>query len=285
MGEGFNPDELERILRRAEAASGIDFVRYRPSTMQRRTELRMAMCECTTADDYLRRLDHDRAELDALVDALLVKTTWMYREPRTFDLLRGGALASLVAARRSEGASMIRAWVPACSTGEEAYTLAMCIDEVARELDPELELQVFATDVDERALKTAADGVYGESVCSSLPGELRSHYTVAFMRGEGRYTRVVDDLRSRIFFSRHDALRSPHIAPKNAGVASFDLVCCRNLLVYLQNAAQDELMQRLLKTCSRGSLFVIGDSEGLRATLEHEQLAPIQVKIPVFRVK
>lgn len=282
MTEGLAASDVERVLRRAEAASGIDFSLYRLSTMQRRVELRMAMCETIDVSEYLARLDADPREMPALLDALLIKTTWMYREPRTWDLLRRHALSELFADRAMLGAKMIRAWVPACSTGEEAHTLAMCLHE-ARNANEDLEFQIFASDIAEGPLAVAREGVYPLASCTAVPDDLRARYLEPFSRGGSRFVRVAEDLRARITFEVHDALRSGRLAPVDAGVASFDLVSCKNLLVYLRPAAQEELFRRLLKTCSPGTVVVLGDSEALRAVTTHGELVPIQGKIPVFR--
>ena len=282
MAEGLAPSDVDRVLRRAEAASGIDFSVYRPATMQRRIELRMAMCETIGVDEYLARLDADARELPTLIDTLLVKTTWMYREPKTWDLLRRRALPDLFADRAALGAKMIRAWVPACATGEEAHTLAMCLHE-ARSVNEDLDFQVFATDIAEGPLVVAREGVYPLTSCKTLPDDLRAKYLEPFSRGGSRFVRVAEELRARVTFEAHDALRSGRLAPVDAGVASFDLVSCKNLLVYLRPAAQEELFRRLLKTCSPGTVVVLGDSEALRAITTYSELAPVQGKIPVFR--
>ncbi len=282
MEDGLASIDVERVLRRAEAASAIDFSLYRPSTMQRRIELRMAMCEAIDVGEYLARLDADPLEMAALLDALLIKTTWMYREPKTWEILRGLALRELFAARAVEGAKMIRAWVPACSTGEEAQTLAMCLDE-ARIAHGDLDFQIFASDVAEGPLAIAREGIYPLTACNALPDDLRARYLEPLVRDGSRSVRVAENLRARISFEMHDAVRSARLAPIDAGVASFDLVSCRNLLVYLRPAAQEELLRRILKTCSQGTVVILGDSEALRVVTSHAELVPIQGKIPLFR--
>lgn len=276
--------ELLKILASARAASGIDFSSYRPSTMRRRTALRMGMIEAPTAEAFLAKIESDPAEMRALVDALLIKTTWMYREPRTFDFLRNHALPELFAQRASEGAQSIRAWVPACSSGEEAYTLAMCLDEARSQT--KLDFQVIASDVDEGALEKVKAAHYAEAAFKDLPELFAARYLVRSHPSASAY--VSDDLRSRVVVARHDALRSDRPAPREAGVASFDLVSCRNLMVYLKPNAQEELLTRLLKTSSSGTLLVISDSESLRTATEADttasSLVAIEPKIPVFRV-
>lgn len=275
--------ELETILELAKKASGVDFLRYRPSTMQRRTDLRMAMNGCTSASSYAALLAATPREMDALVDALLIKTTWMYRERPTFDLLRERVLPALFARRAAEGAKALLAWVPACSTGEEAYTLAMCLEEARQKADTKLEFQIFASDVDAGALTKARAAIYPEASFAELPKVFFDRYLVPFTRGHQALARVSGELRARVVFAQHDILRSSPVAPTEAGVASFDLVSCRNVLVYLEPSAQTELVTRLVKTCSRGSILVIGDSEAFRATADAE-VVPIEPKLPVFEL-
>jgi chemotaxis methyl-accepting protein methylase len=281
--------DLVRILSSARHFSGIDFSSYRPSTMKRRTALRIGMTQTPTAKDYLAKIEKDPAEMRALVDALLIKTTWMYREPRTFDFLRSRALQELFTQRANEGGRSIRAWVPACSSGEEAYTLAMCLDEARSRTgrDFQLDFQVIASDVDSGALAKVKNAHYAQASTKDLPPELAERYLVSENDlDDGAH--VSDEIRSRVTVARHDALRDERTAPREAGVAAFDIISCRNLMVYLKPHAQEELITRFSKTFMPGSLLIIGDSESIRtasgADTEGAPLVPIEPKIPVFRV-
>jgi chemotaxis methyl-accepting protein methylase len=282
---GWEP-ELEKILASARAACGVDFSSYRPSTMRRRTALRMGMIDSPNAKAYLATIESDPDEMRALIEALLIKTTWMYREPRTFDFLRKRALPELFAQRAAEGARAIHAWVPACSSGEEAYTLAMCLDEARSQTG--LDFELIASDVDEGAIAKVTAARYAEASFQDLPAMFASRYLVRTTNQSSPTARVSDELRSRVVVARHDALRSDRPAPREAGLASFDLVSCRNLMVYLKPNAQAELITRLLKTCSSGSLLVISDSESVRTASEADGVAStlvaIEPNIPVFRV-
>ncbi|MEO7112331.1 MAG: protein-glutamate O-methyltransferase CheR [Polyangiaceae bacterium] len=279
--------ELVRILACARDFSGVDFSSYRPSTMKRRTALRIGMTQAPTARSYLEKIQSDPNEMRALVDALLIKTTWMYREPRTFELLRSRALPDLFAQRAEEGAHSIHAWVPACSSGEEAYTLAMCLDEARSQTG--LEFQLIASDVDQGALAKVKAAHYADASFESLPPDFAQRYLVPSSSSPGSGARVSDEIRSRVVVAHHDALRSDRLAPREAGVASFDVISCRNLMVYLKPHAQEDLMTRLQKTCMPGSLVVISDSESVRtatdAQSERPTLVAIEAKIPVFRVE
>jgi chemotaxis methyl-accepting protein methylase len=278
-------DDLARILARARHFSGIDFSSYRPSTMKRRTALRIGMTQTQTAEQYLAKIEADPNEMRALVDALLIKTTWMYREPHTFDFLRARGLPELFAQRAEEGAQSIRAWVPACSSGEEAYTLAMCLDETRSRT--ELEFQVIASDVDHGALAKVKAAHYPNASFNDLPAELAERYLVLGKQPDSG-AHVCDEIRSRVTVAHHDALRSERTAPREAGVASFDIISCRNLMVYLKPHAQEELITRFSKTFMPGSLLVISDSESLRTASDAQSqgadLVTIEPKIPVFRV-
>jgi chemotaxis methyl-accepting protein methylase len=280
---------LVRILSRARHFSGIDFSSYRPSTMKRRTALRIGLTQVQTAEEYLAKIETDPDEMRALVESLLIKTTWMYREPHTFDFLRTRALPELFAQRAQEDAQSIRAWVPACSSGEEAYTLAMCLDEARSRTGPDFQLdfQVIASDVDHGALAKVKAAHYPNASFKELPLELAERYLV-FGKQPDAGAHVCDEIRSRVTVAHHDALRSERTAPREAGVASFDIISCRNLMVYLKARAQEELITRFSKTFMPGSLLVISDSESLRAASDAQSegatLVPIEPKIPVFRV-
>ncbi|MEO8874480.1 MAG: CheR family methyltransferase, partial [Polyangiaceae bacterium] len=138
------------------------------------------------------------------------------------------------------------------------------------------------------ALAKVTAATYPETSFEGLPPELVAKYLVLSSNHGSRRARISDEIRSRVIVGSHDALRSPRLAPAEAGVASFDVVSCRNLLVYLKPDSQDALITRLLKTCMQDSLLVISDSESIRTATHGDgappPIAPIDTKIPVFRV-
>ena len=280
MSDGAGDDDEESaraVLAIAHGASGVDFLAYKSGTMHRRIRARMAMTRSSTFAAYRERLVDDENEVALLVRALLVKTTAMYRERRTFDLLRAHALGSLCARRVAEGASLLRAWVPACSTGEEAYTLAMCLLESAA--GRPIACAVLASDVDLGALAKVDSGVYEGITAAALPSTFRERWLI---EDDGK-ARVSPSLRAMVSSAHHDLLGSRYPAPREAVIASFDVVSCRNVLIYLRPEAQQIVAMRLLRACARGGLLVLGEAESPPANIR-AALTPIDPKAPVYVV-
>lgn len=247
---------LRELVRHARAASGIDFAAYRSATIARRAAHRMQLCGAPTLGRYAELVAHDAAERWRLVDALLVKTTRPFRDPEVWTALRDELLPELVARCAARGSTQLRAWVAGCATGEEAWTVAMCLLEARERAGADLDVRVVATDVDPAALERTARGTLSAASADDVPPELRSRFVVA----EGARLRVSSELRACISTERHDLL-GERDAPAISVVRSFDLVCCRNVLLYFVDAGRRRAFGRLVSACERGGLLVLGESE------------------------
>ncbi|HEU4539098.1 MAG TPA: CheR family methyltransferase, partial [Polyangiaceae bacterium] len=250
-------EAIDRLVVAVRRASGVDFAHYKRSALGRKLRELAAARGAPSLGAYAARLERDAGAAAELSLALLNKTTAMFRDGATFDLLREAALPELVARRLDEGATVLRAWVPACSTGEEAYSIAMCLlDEVERQGAP-LEASVVASDVDAAALARAEAGRLDEGGAAPLPAPFAARWLLPAAGGR----RFAPALRERVRFARHDVVSSALPAPAEAAFASFDLVSCRNLLIYLAPAAQERVLLRLLKACAPGALLLLGEAE------------------------
>lgn len=278
-GTGLEREAVERVIAAVRAASGLDFTPYKRDSLIRRL-LEIAAAEgAVSLGEYAERLGRDSEAAAKTAGALLNKTTSMFRDRAAFDLLRETALPELVARRRGEGSTALRAWVAACATGEEAYSIAMClVDEVERQGVP-LEPSVIASDVDAAALARAATGLVDEASAERVPEALAKRW----LAPEGSGRRVALPLRSIVRFARHDLLGSALPAPAEAAFASFDLVSCRNLLIYLEAEARDRVLRRLVKTCAPGALLLLGEAEWVPEAFA-EQLSPVSGQLPLYWV-
>jgi two-component system, chemotaxis family, CheB/CheR fusion protein len=236
---------------------GHDFFDYRREVLQRRLAERMAQVGAADGASYVARLAEDRAELTALVDTLLISTSRLFRDPATFAALEQAVIPRLFAGAAGR---TLRAWVAGAATGEEAWTVAMLLDRVAARTAAEYE--VFASDINVGALEHARAARYDGAEATTVPPDYR-HYLV-----EKRGTvEVVDALRDRVTFSQHDLL-GPSIAPVEAVLAQFDLVLCRNVLIYLDPRLQARLMARLVSVVPPGGVIGLGPVEQLPAGFE-----------------
>ncbi len=248
---GEAPDAVElawlaRILGALRDWRGVDFGGYRTSTVLRRVRNRMISARARSMPEYLDRLVRDPCEADALLERLTIKVSRFFRDPATFDALRA-ALPALRAGR--EGA--LRIWSAGCGQGEEAYSLAMLL---APE-QPHGARDVVATDIDPAALAAAARGSYALAALADVPAPLRARWFV--VDSAAGTCRVAPGLRARVEFRAHD-LAGSTVAPDGR---RFDLVCCRNVLIYLGPRLQLQVERLLVESLAPGGLLCLGEAE------------------------
>ncbi|HET9650634.1 MAG TPA: protein-glutamate O-methyltransferase CheR [Usitatibacter sp.] len=257
---------LRGILDRVRGATGLDFSRYREATMRRRVHNRMMALGLAGLEQYAQRLEADPGESRRLVERLTIKVSRFYRNAPVFDLLRGRLLAELAALR---GREPLRLWSAGCGRGEEAYTLAMLLEERA------IAGRVLATDIDPAALNAAHEGAYPEEAVAELPAALRERF---LLRETGRMCwRANPALRARIEFCRHDLL-----GPLQPRRRSFDLVACRNLLIYLQRDMHEKALARLRQALADDGVLVLGEAEWPSPGVE-DSLEAVAPRQRVFR--
>lgn len=259
---------IERVVEVLRTSSAIDFNAYKSGTLGRRIRVRAALTAGSDLAAYRALVEVDASERVLLLHAVLVKTTAMFRDAPVFDALRATALPRLVRDRLAAGDGSLRAWVPACSTGEEAWSLAMCLRE-ATEGRP-LEPSVLASDVDRAALEHVPRCVYRAASAADVPPALAARWLED--GGDGR-VRVGPALRPIVKSAFHDLLDASFAAPPSAVVAAFDVISCRNVLIYLRPEAQERVLLRLLKASTPRALLVLGHAEAPPASLRAEFVA------------
>lgn len=225
--------------------SGIDFSEYKRATVLRRVAHRMATLGVPTLSEYTCRLELDRAEVMTLSRELLINVTQFFRDAEVFEALATQVLPQLVT---RAGKEPMRAWVAGCSTGEEAYTLAMLLSEAA----PKGGFKIFATDVDTQAIEIAAQGVYRESDLLEVKEPLRNRY----FQKVGSTWQVDRELRRHILFAPHNVARDPPFT-------RLDLVSCRNMLIYLLPSIQKRVLATFAFGLKTDGALVLGSSESL----------------------
>jgi two-component system CheB/CheR fusion protein len=242
---------LHRILAVVAERRGIDFRDYRPDTLRNRLRSRMQAAGCVDLATYHARLIADREEIDRLVESLVVPVTEFFRDAWVFDELAARVLPEL-----PTPSGILRAWVVGTATGEEAYTVAMVLAEAAARQRGR-GFEVLASDLDQRSLEVARKGLYSGGAVQAVPPELRKLY----FRSEGKDGwRVVEPIRGRVHFAQHD-LMGTRLAPTEAIVAAFDLVFCRNVLLYFDPSLRAKAVDRLAAVLEPGGALVIGVTE------------------------
>ena len=239
---------IDQIFHLLHQQHGIDFSQYKASTVGRRIQRRIDMLKLDSLDKYLERVESDPAELNDLYKDLLIGVTKFFRDPQAFALLETEVIPKLF--DRLKGERAIRVWIPGCASGEEAYSIAMLLDEEMRRRKTPVDIKVFATDVHHVSLNVAARGVYPEEALEELCEDRRNRYFQ--LRRDGY--QVNRELRSYIVFAPHNII-------SDAPFTQIDLVSCRNLLIYLQPAAQKKALSLFHFALRPNSYLFLGPSE------------------------
>jgi two-component system CheB/CheR fusion protein len=240
-------DVHKKILILLRAHTGHDFSFYKQNTVSRRVERRMAVQQIEQAEEYLRFLRETPGELEALFRDLLIGVTNFFRDSEAFEALQR-QVAQLLAAKTA--GSLIRVWTTGCSTGEEAYSLAILFREQMEAMKQSFKLQVFATDIDSRAIDAARAGAYPSSIVSDVSPERLARF---FSQDGGSY-RINKAVRDTLIFSEHDLIRDPPFS-------KLDLISCRNVLIYLEPELQRKLIPVFHYGLNPGGVLFLGSSE------------------------
>jgi two-component system CheB/CheR fusion protein len=243
-----NEEQLRRIFHLLRNASGVDFTHYKLPTIKRRLHRRMVLHKISTAEHYLRYLDENKDEIQALYKDILIHVTRFFREPESFETLQAYVFPRITDDRKSD--NPIRIWAPGCSTGEEPYSVAIALLEFLGDKAPSTSIQVFATDLSEGAIEKARAGVYPESIANDVsPERLRRFFTCA----DGNY-QITKTVRDLCVFARQDLTRDPPFS-------KLDLIVCRNVLIYLGQVLQKKLMTVFHYALKSEGFLVLGHAE------------------------
>jgi len=242
-------DGRRKILLLLRTHSGVDFSQYKVSTVERRITRRMVLNKINTRDKYASFLRGNRQELDALYSDVLISVTGFFRDAESFEALKRKVFSKLLQRPQEEP---FRAWVLGCSTGQEAYSLAMAFLECNGQTAAGPRLQVFATDVNEASLEKARAGWYSKNVVQDVsPARLRRF----FIEEKGGY-RVSKPLREMCVFARQNLISDPPFSRMN-------LICCRNVLIYLENDIQRKVLPSLHYALRTDGILFLGASESV----------------------
>lgn len=228
----------------------VDFSLYKPQTLIRRLERRMSLDRFDDFQAYIKYLQNNPNAMDQIYRELLIDVTRFYRDPEGFKWLRDKAIPDVLDTK-NEGET-VRAWVAACSSGEEAYSIAILLLESIEKANKFVDLRIFATDLHPESIAVASAGRYSSEKLENLPFHLRSKY---FAR-DGASFRVSKALRQKIVFSVHDLLSDP---PFNEQ----DLITCRNMLIYVRPKAQAMILDRFANALQHQGILFLGPSEHL----------------------
>jgi two-component system CheB/CheR fusion protein len=252
--DAFDPERpgnaLSKIHSLLRARTGHDFSGYKERTFQRRVQRRMQVVQTTGLEDYVERLQKQPDEVNALFRDLLIGVTDFFRDAEAFHALETLFIPKLFEGKAAE--DEVRVWVPGCSTGEEAYSIAILLREYMDRMELPLSVQVFATDIDEAAMGVARGARYPANLVKAVPPERLKRF---FIRELGTY-RLAKDLRDMCIFSAHSVIRDPPFS-------RLDLISCRNLLIYLKAGPQAQILPLFHYALRPGGYLFLGHAENI----------------------
>ena len=249
-GQSASSNVLSKLFVLLRTQTGHDFSFYKPSTVNRRIERRMAVQRIESLDGYVKYLQQTPAEVEALFRDLLIGVTSFFRDPEAFKVLEEQAIPKLFSGKSAN--SVIRVWVPGCSTGEEAYSIAILLVERMEALKQSYTLQLFATDIDSQAIATARIGRYPASIAADITPERLARFFTA--EPDGSAYRIHKGIRDLLVFSEQDVIKDPPFS-------KLDLISCRNLMIYMGAALQKKLIPLFHYALNPDGRLFLGTSE------------------------
>lgn len=241
---------IAKILSLLVSQTGVDFTFYKQNTILRRIERRMQATHFASLDDYAVVLSQSPDEIDFLFKDLLIGVTQFFRDTDAFEELKSKAIQPLV--MRAKPHQTIRVWIPGCSTGEEAYTIAILFREVINETGSKVSIKIFATDIDQGAIDHASRGMFSEASMVNVSAERKE----AFFNQRADVYEIKRYLREMIVFAKQNLLKDPPFS-------RIDLVSCRNLLIYFENSLQAKVFAIFRFALNQNGFLFLGPSESL----------------------
>ena len=241
---------LKKIFVLLRNQTGHDFSQYKPTTIHRRIERRMALYQIETKDGYVKYLQQNPTEVGTLFGDLLIGVTNFFRDPEAFQALENEIIPRLFVGKVP--GNVIRVWSPGCSSGEEAYSIAILLQEHMDMLKQSYVVQVFATDIDSKAIATARVGLYPVSIAADITPERLAHFFT--LESDGSAYRINKAIRDLLVFSEQDVIKDPPFS-------KIDLISCRNLLIYMGGELQKKLIPLFHYALNPGGILFLGTSE------------------------
>src|SRR5215467_6658333 len=241
---------LSLVFQLLRKTTGVDFTHYRQTTILRRIQRRMVVHKMEKIDEYVKYLQSNPTEIKALYQDMLINVTSFFRNPKMFEALKAHVFPAIAKTRPPEGS--LRIWTPGCASGEETYSVAIALLESLGDKASHTHIQFFGTDISEISIGKARSGVYPENIQGDVsPERLRRFFT----KVEGGY-RISKTIRDMCIFAQHNVLNDPPFS-------QMDLICCRNLLIYLEPVLQNKVISLFHYATRPGGYLVLGTSEGV----------------------
>jgi two-component system CheB/CheR fusion protein len=261
---------IRRIIAHVHVRTGHDFSQYKRSTILRRVQRRMQIFGISTLEGYLEQLRQNASEASALFNDILIGVTSFFRDREAWEQLATHAIPHILQQKGPD--ETVRVWTIGCSTGEEAYGVAILLFEAFNQVEMHPQIQVFASDLDENSIKYAREGIYPTAIEADVSAERLDR----FFTLEGNHYRVRRELRDAVLFTHHSVLR-------DAPFSRLDLIACRNLLIYLERDIQNTVFDIFHYSLNPGGYLFLGNSESVESA--HELFEVVDKPHRIYRTK
>jgi two-component system CheB/CheR fusion protein len=243
-------DSFRTVLAILRLGYGVDFSSYKESTVNRRLSRRMVINQIDKTEDYVKLLRSNRIEMDALFTDLLIGVTSFFREPEAFDILTKEVFPAILLDKNRK--STVRIWIPGCSTGEEVYSIAICLREYLEKTGTSVNVQIFGTDVSEKNIEKSRAGIYPETIADDVSETRLKHF---FARVNSQY-QISKSIRDMCIFAKQNLTRDPPFS-------NLDIVSCRNVLIYFKPQVQKRIIPLFHYALRPGGFLLLGKSESI----------------------
>ncbi len=249
--------KLENILKILKEKRGFDFSGYRTSMLERRIQKRIFATNCSDIDSYEKFAVNNVGELDKLIDVFTINVSRFFRNAIVFEYFNKFIIPDIIHRKEIEDNDSLRIWSAGCSNGEEPYSIAIIINEFLKKESPNLNVNIFGTDIDAVALRRAYLAIYNEKEISEVKFSIFRDY---FIKRGVRFA-LTDEIKKTVNFSLHDLLDKKHMSPPESIYGSFDIVLCRNVLIYFKPEIQAGIFKSLYSSLNTNGYLILGESE------------------------
>lgn len=249
--------DLQNIINFLHVNRGLDFSGYRTAMLNRRIRKRILATNLTNLNEYKNYLEQNNSELDMLIDVLTINVSRFFRDTFSFEYFASTILPKLIIEKNNSKDYSVRIWSAGCASGEEPYSIAMLIKEIFKNEKLKLNTTIFATDIDKKVLEFANEGVYSSESIKNIRHSLLDKYFLTI----GKVFKLRSSIKKMVQFSEFDMINKKSIVPPESIYGDFDIVLCRNLLIYFEPDFQAVIFNKLYQSLNINGVLFLGDAE------------------------
>jgi len=250
-------NDLKKILNYLNEKRGFDFSGYRTPMIERRFKHRFALTKCKNFKSYLTYLKNNPSELDNLISALTINVSRFFRDTLVFEYIADKVIPAIIHQKKQKNDPSLRIWSAGCAMGEEPYTIAILIQDFFKKEAQYFQVNIFATDIEKKILKKAEKAVYPLESIEGVKYRLLNKY---FTTKENLF-HLIPEIKNLVSFSVYDILDRKISTPSESIYGDFDLVFCRNVLIYFDSEHQDQIFDKLYRALAKSGYLVLGEAE------------------------